>query len=53
MVTFGLGFIANSDLTSRFRNCLPLNAVDSQICYTQVEEGYTDDPSHNRLLTLS
>ncbi len=44
LVAFGVPFLANPDLVSRFRNGYPLNAPDQSTFYAGGEKGYTDYP---------
>ncbi len=44
-VAFGLNFIANPDLVTRFRDNAPLNQVNFGTLYAEGESGYTDYPS--------
>jgi N-ethylmaleimide reductase len=44
LVSFGQQFLANPDLVRRFREQLPLNAVDESTLYGGSAEGYTDYP---------
>lgn len=44
LVAFGVPFLANPDLVRRFREGLPLNAVDHSTFYGGGEKGYTDYP---------
>lgn len=44
MVAFGVPFLANPDLVTRFRNDYPLNAADPNTFYSGAERGYTDYP---------
>ena len=43
-VAFGLNFIANPDLVTRFRDKAPLNQVNFGTLYAEGESGYTDYP---------
>lgn len=43
-VAFGLSFIANPDLVSRFQKDAPLNQVNFATLYAEGEVGYTDYP---------
>jgi N-ethylmaleimide reductase len=44
LVAFARPFIANPDLTERFKNRLPLNQLKYDLFYTAGKEGYTDYP---------
>jgi 2,4-dienoyl-CoA reductase-like NADH-dependent reductase (Old Yellow Enzyme family) len=44
-VAFGLSFIANPDLVTRFKEGAPLNQVNFTTLYSQGAEGYTDYPT--------
>lgn len=44
LVAFGAAFLANPDLVRRFRDGLPLNAVDKSTFYMGGEIGYNDYP---------
>ena len=44
MVAFGVPFIANPDLVSRFQHGHPLNQADPDTFYAGGEKGYTDYP---------
>jgi len=44
IVAFGVPFLANPDLVSRFRNGYPLNTPDQSTFYAGGEKGYTDYP---------
>ena len=44
IVAFGVPFLANPDLVSRFRNGYPLNTADQSTFYAGGEKGYTDYP---------
>ena len=44
LVAFARPFIANPDLTDRFKNRLPLNQLKYDLFYTAGKEGYTDYP---------
>ncbi len=44
-VAFGLNFIANPDLVTRFRENAPLNQVNFGTLYAEGDSGYTDYPS--------
>jgi N-ethylmaleimide reductase len=44
---FGSSFLANPDLTERFRRGAPLNAPDKATFYTRGAKGYTDYPTLN------
>ncbi len=44
-IAWGLNWIANPDLVTRFRENAPLNQVNFGTLYAQGEEGYTDYPS--------
>ncbi|MGI9424068.1 MAG: alkene reductase [Hyphomicrobiaceae bacterium] len=45
-VAFGIPFIANPDLVSRFRLGLPLNVANRDTFYTAGPSGYVDYPTH-------
>jgi N-ethylmaleimide reductase len=44
LIAFGVPFLANPDLVRRYRERLPLNAVDVSTFYGGSETGYTDYP---------
>lgn len=44
LVAFGVPFLANPDLVRRYRDNLPLNAVDPSTFYQGGEAGYADYP---------
>jgi N-ethylmaleimide reductase len=44
VIAYGVPFIANPDLVSRFTKDAPLNDADSNTFYGGGEEGYTDYP---------
>lgn len=44
VVAFGVPFLANPDLVSRYQQDLPLNAANPDTFYGGAEEGYTDYP---------
>jgi N-ethylmaleimide reductase len=44
LVAFGVPFLANPDLVSRFRHGHPLNTPDQATYYGGAEKGYTDYP---------
>jgi N-ethylmaleimide reductase len=44
-IVFGTSFLANPDLTERFRLNAPLNQPDNSTFYTPGEKGYTDYPT--------
>lgn len=44
LVAFGVPFLANPDLVSRFRNGYPLNTPDQSTFYAGGEKGYIDYP---------
>ncbi len=46
LVAFGLPFLANPDLVTRYRNNLPLNEADHASFYGGGAGGYTDYPLH-------
>ena len=45
LVSFGVPYIANPDLVSRYRQDAPLNKPDPSTFYGEGPEGYTDYPS--------
>jgi N-ethylmaleimide reductase len=47
MVAFGVPFISNPDLVSRFQNGHPLNQADPDTFYAGGEKGYTDYPVYS------
>ncbi len=47
-VAFGLNFIANPDLVTRFKENYPLNEVDFNTLYGAGAEGYTDYPFYSK-----
>ncbi len=48
LVSFGVPFLANSDLVERFMTDAPLNQPDQATFYTPGEKGYTDYPILNK-----
>jgi len=46
LVAFGLPFLANPDLVTRYRHDLPLNEADQASFYDGGANGYTDYPLH-------
>ncbi len=46
LVAFGVPFLANPDLVSRFQHGYPLNTPDQATFYGGGEKGYTDYPVH-------
>lgn len=46
LVAFGIPFLANPDLVTRFREDLPLNTPDHASFYGGDGRGYIDYPSH-------
>ncbi|MDO8459170.1 MAG: alkene reductase [Burkholderiaceae bacterium] len=49
LVAFGLPFLANPDLVTRYRNNLPLNEADQASFYGGGADGYTDYPVHETM----
>lgn len=47
-VAFGIPFIANPDLVTRFHQGAPLNTADNATFYTEGPAGYTDYPTHKQ-----
>lgn len=47
LVAFGVPFIANPDLVSRFENGYPLAEADTSTYYSTGEKGFTDYPNFN------
>lgn len=47
LVSFGVSFLANPDLVSRFRQGHPLNIPDQATFYGGAEKGYTDYPIYS------
>ena len=47
LVSFGVPFLANPDLVTRFKADAPLNQPDQSSFYTPGEKGYTDYPAFN------
>ena len=45
LVAFGVPFLANPDLTERWKRGAPLNAPQFDLFYTGEERGYTDYPT--------
>ena len=48
MVAFGIPFLANPDLVSRYKDNLPLNKVDVDTFYGGDEKGYNDYPTYDQ-----
>jgi len=51
LVAFGVPFLANPDLTERWRRGAPLNAPQVDLFYTGEERGYTDYPTLEQQVT--
>jgi N-ethylmaleimide reductase len=51
LVAFGVPFLANPDLTERWRRGAPLNAPQVDLFYTGEERGYTDYPTFEPQVT--
>jgi N-ethylmaleimide reductase len=51
LVAFGVPFLANPDLTERWRRGTPLNAPQFDLFYTGEERGYTDYPTLEQQVT--
>lgn len=49
LVAFGLPFLANPDLVTRYRHNLPLNEPDQTSFYGGGAAGYTDYPMHQNM----
>ena len=51
LVAFGVPFLANPDLTERWKRGAPLNAPQFDLFYTGEERGYTDYPTIEQQVT--
>ena len=51
LVAFGVPFLANPDLTERWRRNAPLNAPQFDLFYTGEERGYVDYPTLEQQVT--
>jgi len=51
LIAFGVPFLANPDLVSRYQRNLPLNNADPDTFYGGTEQGYTDYPIFEQMGT--